>query len=137
MKSIAAVVALSALANESRLSVFRLLVEAGPQGIAAGVLAERLGTTPSALSFHLKDLSHAGLIAARREGRYVFYSTDFAAMNALLSYLTENCCGGRSCAPRVSTAKKPAMKSASKPNSKPVARPAPSHSSTAPHNPRL
>ena len=99
MNATVAVQSLSALANASRLAVFRLLVVAGPEGVAAGALAERLDVAPSALSFHLKDLIHAGLIAARREGRYVFYSAQFTTMNRLMSYLTENCCGGMPCPP--------------------------------------
>lgn len=99
MNASTAVLSLAALANSSRLAVFRLLVVAGPEGMAAGALAERLAVAPSALSFHLKDLIHAGLIAARREGRHVFYSAQFATMNRLMSYLTENCCGGTPCQP--------------------------------------
>ena len=99
MNAAAAVQSLAALANASRLAVFRLLVVAGPEGVAAGALAVRLDVAPSALSFHLKDLIHAGLIAARREGRYVFYSAQFTTMNRLMSYLTENCCCGVPCAP--------------------------------------
>jgi ArsR family transcriptional regulator len=91
------ITALAALAQESRLAIHRLLVEAGPQGIAASKIAEQLGIPPSSLSFHLKELSQAGLITARQDGRFIWYAADFAAMNALLSYLTENCCGGNPC----------------------------------------
>jgi ArsR family transcriptional regulator len=94
MKIDTAVVRLAALAQASRLSVFRLLVEKGPDGMAAGEIAERLGVAPSALSFHLKELSNAGLLKSRQEGRYIYYAPDFKAMNALLGYLTENCCAG-------------------------------------------
>ncbi len=87
-----AVVRLFALAQDSRLSVFRLLLQKGPEGLPAGEVAERLGITPSALSFHLKELSNAGLVTARQEGRYIYYAPDFEAMNDLLDYLTENCC---------------------------------------------
>ncbi|HEX6792506.1 MAG TPA: metalloregulator ArsR/SmtB family transcription factor [Casimicrobiaceae bacterium] len=93
-----AVGALAALAQETRLALFRLLVEAGPDGMPAGVIAERLGVAAPTLSFHLKEVTHAGLIRARQHGRYVIYSADFDAMNALLAYLTENCCRS-SCAP--------------------------------------
>ncbi|WP_261529404.1 ArsR/SmtB family transcription factor [Burkholderia multivorans] len=90
--------ALSALAHESRLAIFRALVVAGPNGLAAGEIAQRLGLSPSGLSFHLKDLSHAGLVQSRQEGRFVFYTAHFDAMNGLIGFLTENCCAGASCA---------------------------------------
>jgi DNA-binding transcriptional ArsR family regulator len=90
--------ALGALAHESRLAVFRTLVVAGPDGIAAGEIAQQVGLAPSSLSFHLKDLSHAELVTARQEGRYVFYSANFEAMNSLIGFLTENCCAGAPCA---------------------------------------
>lgn len=89
-----ALAALSALAQESRLGIFRLLVEAGPEGIAAGELAQRLGISPPTMSFHLRLLSHAHLVRARRRGRSVHYSASFDVMNQLIGYLTENCCGG-------------------------------------------
>jgi len=92
--------ALSALAQESRLAVFRLLVQTGPEGLAASKIGERLDIAPSSLSFHLKELAHAGLIGSRQEGRFVIYSADVAAMNGLIGFLTENCCGGvLSCKP--------------------------------------
>ena len=94
-----AVQSLAALAQDSRLEVFRLLVQAGPEGLAAGEIAERLGIPASTLSFHMKTLSHAGLVEVRTESRFNYYSASFQAMNALLGYLTENCCGGRTCAP--------------------------------------
>lgn len=97
MESQTAVTALSALAQSSRLSIFRLLVEAGPGGMAAGHIGESLGLAPATLSFHLKELSHAGLVDARQEGRFVIYSAQFSTMNALIQYLTENCCGGQPC----------------------------------------
>ncbi len=90
--------ALAALAQTHRLAAFRALVEAGPEGLAAGALAEAVGLSPSALSFHLTHLTRAGLIACRRDGRRLIYAADFAAMQALVGYLTENCCGGASCA---------------------------------------
>lgn len=93
------VLALSALAQASRLAVFRTLVQAGPDGLAAGRIADLTGIPPSSLSFHLKELTHAGLTQARQEGRYVIYTARFDSMNALLGYLTENCCGGHPCAP--------------------------------------
>ena len=89
--------ALSALAQEHRLAAFRLLVQAGSQGIAAGALAEQLGVPPSSMSFHLTQLAHAGLVTQRRESRSIIYAADYAAMNGLMAYLTENCCGGLPC----------------------------------------
>jgi len=89
-----AVQALAALAQETRLSIFRLLVEAGPQGIPAGRLGEMLVVPPATLSFHLKELANAGLTTARQEGRFIYYSTDFEHMAALMSFLTQNCCQG-------------------------------------------
>lgn len=100
MKSIEAVQALAAIAQETRLAVFRALVVAGPEGLAAGRIATALEVAPATLSFHLKELDHAGLVSARQQGRYVIYSANFARMNALLAYLTENCCGGAVCAVR-------------------------------------
>ncbi len=88
-----AIAALAALAQETRLELFRLLVTCGPQGLPAGVIAERLGVQPSSLSFHLAQLTHAGLITQRRLSRQLIYSAGYSAMNALLAYLTENCCG--------------------------------------------
>ncbi|MBI5007825.1 MAG: helix-turn-helix transcriptional regulator [Nitrosomonadales bacterium] len=101
MKIGSAVEALAALAQETRLSIFRLLVQAGQQGIAAGVLGEKLGIPPATLSFHLKTLAHAGLVKSRTEGRFVIYSADFSAMDKLIAYLTEHCCAGDAsrCAP--------------------------------------
>lgn len=90
--------ALGALAQEHRLATFRLLVEAGPDGMAAGALAEALGLPASSMSFHLAQLSHAGLVTQRRQSRSIIYAADYAAMGALMGYLTENCCGGASCA---------------------------------------
>lgn len=87
-----AVTALSALANEHRLALFRRLVQAGPGGMAAGEIAEELGVMPQTLSFHLKELDHAGLVSRAREGRSIIYTADFAAMDRLLGYLNKNCC---------------------------------------------
>lgn len=101
-----AVAALGALAHQSRLAIFRLLVEAGPDGLAAGAIGEKLGIPGATLSFHLANLTHAGLVRGRQEGRFVIYSTDFANMSALVGYLTDNCCAGAACAPRRRTAAK-------------------------------
>jgi DNA-binding transcriptional ArsR family regulator len=92
------VAALAALAQTHRLGAFRALVQAGPAGLAAGVLADAVGLAPSALSFHLTHLSRAGLVSCRRDGRRLIYAADFAAMTTLVGYLTENCCGGVKCA---------------------------------------
>ncbi len=100
MESETVVRALSALAQEHRLALFRLLVQAGPDGLAAGAIAEALGVPASSLSFHLAQLTNAGLIAQRRDGRSLIYSADYGAMNALVGFLMENCCGGGAvCAP--------------------------------------
>jgi ArsR family transcriptional regulator, arsenate/arsenite/antimonite-responsive transcriptional repressor len=97
MENKTAVIALSALAQESRLAIFRLLVQAGHEGMAAGRISETTGIPSSSLSFHLKELSYAGLIDSRQESRYIYYTANFTAMNALLGFLTENCCAGTSC----------------------------------------
>lgn len=94
MENKLAVRLLGALAHEVRLSVFRLLVEAGPEGLAAGEIALRLDIAASSLSFHLKELHHAGLIGKEQRSRMIFYFAHFEAMNELIAYLTENCCQG-------------------------------------------
>ena len=98
-----AVAALAALAQDNRLDVFRLLVQAGPDGLAAGTIAERLSLAPNTLSFHFDRLRQAGLVTVKREGRSLIYAARFETMNDLLGYLTENCCGGdaSACAPVV------------------------------------
>jgi len=100
--------ALSALAQESRLAIFRLLIQAGPDGMHAGGIGDALGIASSALSFHLKELTQAGLVTARQEGRFVIYTAEFATMNGLIGFLTENCCAGAPCGidgPACSTAR--------------------------------
>ena len=99
METSQAIEALAALAQDTRLKVFRLLVEAGPEGLAAGRIGEQLDLPPATLSFHLAQLTRAGLAQGRQDGRFVIYSADFQNMDELVSYLTDNCCGGRSCAP--------------------------------------
>jgi DNA-binding transcriptional ArsR family regulator len=89
--------ALGALAQETRLKLFRLLVVAGPDGLTPGQMAERLEVSSTALSFHLKELSHSGLVSARRDGRNIIYKAEFGAMDALLSFLTAECCQGQPC----------------------------------------
>ena len=90
---------LSALAHEARLRVFRALVVAGPEGLTPSAMAEQLGIAPNALSFHLKELSHAELVSQERQGRNVLYRAAFPTMNGLLAYLVENCCQGTACTP--------------------------------------
>jgi len=97
MQPPAVIAALAALAQEHRLAAFRLLVQAGEAGLPAGVVSERLGVPPSSMSFHLAQLANAGLVTQRRESRSIIYTADYAAMNALMGYLTENCCGGIPC----------------------------------------
>jgi DNA-binding transcriptional ArsR family regulator len=106
MDTKAAVRALAALAQDSRLEVFRLLVQSGPGSLPAGEIAERLGLPASTLSFHVKALAHAGLVESRQEGRFIYYSANYAAMNALVGFLGENCCGGKSCATTAVTGRK-------------------------------
>ncbi|MES2536421.1 MAG: metalloregulator ArsR/SmtB family transcription factor [Pseudomonadota bacterium] len=95
--------ALAALAHDSRLAVFRLLVQAGPAGIAATRIADHLGMAPSSLSFHLKELTHASLVTPTKDGRSIIYSANFVTMNGLVGFLTENCCGGNPCSPVCAT----------------------------------
>lgn len=97
MESETVIRALAALAQEHRLAAFRLLVQAGSEGLAAGAIAEHLGVPASSMSFHLAQLGHAGLVTQRRESRSIIYTADYAAMNGLMGYLMENCCGGVSC----------------------------------------
>ena len=94
MKPAQVVKALAALAQQTRLAIYRLLVSCGPEGIAAGQIAEKLKVSPATLSFHLKALSHAGLIESRQDGRFIYYAANFKVMNDMVDYLTENCCGG-------------------------------------------
>jgi DNA-binding transcriptional ArsR family regulator len=101
METIEAVTALAALAQDNRLDIFRLLVQAGPEGLAAGQVAEKLGLAPNTLTFHFDRLRIAGLVTVRRDGRSMIYAARFETMNGLVSFLTENCCQGASasCAP--------------------------------------
>ncbi|MEK9279827.1 MULTISPECIES: metalloregulator ArsR/SmtB family transcription factor [unclassified Bradyrhizobium] len=108
MEKTDAVAALSALAQENRLDAFRLLVQAGPEGMAAGAIAATLDVAPNTLTFHFDRLRMAGLVTVRRDGRSMIYAAQFEQMNALLAFLTENCCGGAPCAP--ATACKPTRK---------------------------
>lgn len=97
METLDAADALAALGHESRLAIFRLLVQAGEAGLKAGAVGEQLGLAPATLSFHLAHLSRVGLIKGRQEGRFIFYSADYGRMDALLGFLTENCCQGQPC----------------------------------------
>jgi ArsR family transcriptional regulator, arsenate/arsenite/antimonite-responsive transcriptional repressor len=99
MESSDAVAALSALAQDNRLDVFRLLVQAGPDGLAAGDVAERLRLAPNTLTFHFDRLRVAGLVSVRRDGRSMIYAARYETMNDLIAFLTENCCQGAPCAP--------------------------------------
>lgn len=94
MKSSQVVKALSALAQPTRLAIFRMLVTCGPSGLAAGQVSEKLKVSPATMSFHFKALSHAGLIESRQDGRFIYYAANFVAMNNIVAYLTENCCAG-------------------------------------------
>lgn len=104
MKSDVAVQMLAALAQESRLAIFRLLVQKGREGMAAGAIGEKLGIPPATLSFHLKALTHASLVKPRTESRFVIYTANYGDMDRLIGYLTEHCCAGDAahCAPRKS-----------------------------------
>lgn len=113
MEKTTAIAALAALAQENRLDVFRLLVQAGPDGMTAGSIAEALDLAPNTLTFHFDRLRMAGLATVRREGRSMIYAAQFETMDALLGFLTENCCGGAPCAPAVIC--KPARKRAKMP----------------------
>ena len=99
MESNRVISALAALAQDSRLKIFRLLIQSGPQGLSVGRIAECVDIAPATLSFHLKELSIAGLLTSRQEGRFVIYSANFGTMNGLIGFLTENCCGGNPCTP--------------------------------------
>lgn len=100
MKTLNASELLAALGHESRLSIYRLLVEAGSDGINASTIGERLGVVPATLSFHLAHLSRVGLIKGRQESRFIYYATDYAVMDELLFFLTNNCCQGKACLPK-------------------------------------
>jgi ArsR family transcriptional regulator, arsenate/arsenite/antimonite-responsive transcriptional repressor len=117
MDATQAVKALAALAHEHRLSVFRMLVEAGPTGLNAGTIAARLKIPPSSLTFHIQNLHRAGLVTQERRSREMIYAADFDSMNGLVGYLTENCCAGSgSCAPGEQCLPAPQVKKARKPS---------------------
>lgn len=110
MKTPQAVKALAALAQDTRLAIYRLLVQEGPQGLSAGTIAERLDIAGATLSFHLKELSHAGMVESRQDGRFVYYSANYDQMNGLLAYLTENCCQGENCVSATECVAQPQLK---------------------------
>jgi DNA-binding transcriptional ArsR family regulator len=97
MKTPEAVRALAALAQDTRLAIYRLLVQAGKEGFSVGMIADKLDLPGATLSFHLKELANAELIQGRQDGRFIYYSANYAQMNGLLAYLTENCCEGQGC----------------------------------------
>lgn len=100
METTAAAELLAALGHESRLAIFRLLVEAGPAGVHASAIGEQLGMAPATLSFHLAHLSRVGLIAAERESRFIHYSANYGVMDEIIAFLTSNCCQGQACLPK-------------------------------------
>lgn len=100
METLTAAELLAALGHESRLAIFRALVEAGPEGLVASAIGEQLEMAPATLSFHLAHLTRVGLISGRRESRFIRYSTDYAAMDELIAFLTNNCCQGQACLPK-------------------------------------
>lgn len=102
MKTLTAAESLAALGHESRLGIFRLLVEAGPEGMVASAIGDKLELPPATLSFHLAHLTRVGLIKGKRESRFIRYSADYVAMDALLAFLTRNCCQGEACLPKTS-----------------------------------
>jgi ArsR family transcriptional regulator, arsenate/arsenite/antimonite-responsive transcriptional repressor len=100
MKSSNVIDALAALAQTSRLAIFRALVQAGPTGLSAGKIAKVAELAPTSVSFHMKEMVHARIVTSRSEGRFVIYAANFSTMNALIVFLTENCCGGNPCSPK-------------------------------------
>ena len=99
METLSVAESLAALGHETRLAIFRALVQAGPEGLKAGAVGEALGLAPATLSFHLAHLSRVGLIRGRQESRFIFYSADYSAMGELIAFLTDNCCQGKACLP--------------------------------------
>lgn len=112
MKTNDALKSLAALAHPTRLEIFRLLVQKGPEGLAASVIAEKLDLPNATLSFHIKELSQAGLASPRQDGRFIYYAASYPVMNSLVSFLTENCCGGEDCGVACEPVKTPKRKTA-------------------------
>ncbi len=104
MKTLNAVTALAALAQENRLSIFRLLVKTGEPGLSAGAIAARLGLPAATLSFHIAQLARAGLVSAKPESRFIYYAANYTAMDDLIAYLTDHCCEGKACLPKTAAA---------------------------------
>jgi len=115
METIHAADQLAALGHETRLAIFRLLVQAGPLGVNAGHIGEKLGIAAATLSFHLAHLSRVGLISGRQESRFIYYAAEFGAMDDLIAFLTDNCCDGKACLPKTTKANSAAKKPASPP----------------------
>ena len=107
METNTAVQSLAALAQETRLSIFRLLVEAGPDGLNAGAIAEAVGVPAATLSFHVAQLARAALVTSRQESRFIFYAANFSVMDELIAYLTDNCCQGGQCLPKTAAVNTP------------------------------
>lgn len=112
MKTADAIKALAALSQETRLGIYRLLVQRGPEALAVGAIAKRMDVAGATLSFHLKELAHADLVTARQESRFIYYAANYAAMNDLMAYLTENCCQGQGCPVECKPTKQPQRKRA-------------------------
>jgi ArsR family transcriptional regulator len=112
LKTPEAIKSLAALCQETRLGIYRLLVQQGPEGLSAGSIAQKMDVNGATLSFHLKELSNANLVTARQDGRFVFYTANYDTMNGLLAYLTENCCEGQACLVECKPARQPRRKHA-------------------------
>jgi ArsR family transcriptional regulator, arsenate/arsenite/antimonite-responsive transcriptional repressor len=112
VKTSSAIKALAALSQETRLGIYRLLVQQGPEGLAVGSIAKRMDVGGATLSFHLKELAHADLLTARQDGRCIYYAANYPAMNDLITYLAKNCCQGQACAVDFKPAKQPRRKRA-------------------------
>ena len=119
MEVINAVQSLAALVQETRLAIFRMLVERGPEGMSAGAIAEAVGVPAATLSFHIAHLARAGLVSSRQESRFIFYAANFAARDDLISYLTDNCCQGGQCLPKTAAANATGRRSVAKRAGKP------------------
>jgi DNA-binding transcriptional ArsR family regulator len=115
METLNAAESLAALGHETRLAIFRVLVQVGPEGLNAGAIGEKLGLAPATLSFHLSHLSRVGLIRGRQESRFIFYSADYSAMDDLIAFLTANCCQGNTCLPKTASCESTDKRRSAKP----------------------